>query len=91
MALQDLETCKRNMLTDADLRSIQAEALVVWTTKGPSGPLDEGRRIASLIPNARLAVIQNCGQWPQYEDTETFNRIHPDFLLGRGDEGGERA
>ncbi|KXF52148.1 2-hydroxy-6-ketonona-2,4-dienedioic acid hydrolase, partial [Rhodococcus sp. SC4] len=68
MALQDPETRKRNMITDDDLRSIQAEALVVWTTKDPSGPVDEGKRIASLIPNARLAVIENCGHWPQYED-----------------------
>ena len=83
MALQDLETRKRNMLSDDDLRAIQAPALVVWTTKDPSGPVDEGRRIAGLIPNGRLAVMDNCGHWPQYEDTETFNKIHLDFLLNR--------
>ncbi len=83
MALQDLETRKRNMLTDDDLRSIAAEALVVWTTKDPSGPVDEGERIASLIPHGRLAVMENCGHWPQYEDTETFNRLQLDFLLSR--------
>ena len=82
MALQDLETRKRNMLSDEDLRAIQAPALVVWTTKDPSGPVDEGRRIAGLIPAGRLAVMDNCGHWPQYEDTDTFNRIHLDFLLG---------
>ena len=42
----------------------------------------EAERITSLIPDARLAVMENCGHWPQYEDTETFNRIHLDFLLG---------
>lgn len=83
MALQDLETRRRNMLTDDDLRAIEAEALVVWTTKDPSGPVDEGRRIADLIPRGRLAVIENAGHWPQYEQTETFNRIQLDFLLGR--------
>lgn len=55
--------------------------------KDPSGPVDEGRRIAGLIPNGRLAVMDNCGHWPQYEDAETFNRIHLDFLL----EGADRA
>ncbi len=85
MALQNLEIRKRNMLSDDDLRAITAEALVIWTTKDPSGPVDEGRRIASLIPNAQLAVIENCGHWPQYEDTETFNRIHLGFLLGERD------
>ena len=56
---------------------------MLWTTKDPSGPVDEAKRIASLIPNAQLAVMDNCGHWPQYEDTETFNKIHLDFLLGR--------
>jgi 2-hydroxy-6-oxonona-2,4-dienedioate hydrolase len=83
MALQDPEIRRRNMLTDADLASIQAPALVLWTTKDPSGPVAEAERIASLIPNAELAVMDNCGHWPQYEDTETFNKIHLDFLLAR--------
>lgn len=83
MALQDLETRQRNMLTDDDLGQIQAEALVIWTTKDPSGPVDEGRRISELLPNGSLAVIENAGHWPQYEQTEEFNRIHLDFLLGR--------
>ena len=82
MALQDLEIRRRNMLTDDDLRAVRAEALVVWTTKDPSGPVDERERIAALIPRGRLAVIENCGRWPQYEDAATFNRIHLDFLLG---------
>lgn len=83
MALQDPEIRKRNMLSDEDLGRIQAPAMVLWTTKDPSGPVDEGRRIASLIPGGRLAVMENCGHWPQYEDTETFNKIHLDFLLQR--------
>jgi 2-hydroxy-6-oxonona-2,4-dienedioate hydrolase len=81
MALQNPETRARNMITDDDLRAIEAPALVLWTTKDPSGPVDEGRRIASLIPNGRLAIMENCGHWPQYEDTATFNRLHLDFLL----------
>jgi len=83
MALQDLETRKRNMLTDAALGQIKAPALVLWTTKDPSGPVDEGRRIARLLPNGELAVMENCGHWPQYEDPDTFNRIFLDFMLAR--------
>jgi 2-hydroxy-6-oxonona-2,4-dienedioate hydrolase len=83
MALQDPEIRKRNMLGDETLGRIQAPALVLWTTKDPSGPVAEAERIASVIPGARLAVMDNCGHWPQYEDTETFNKIHLDFLLGR--------
>lgn len=83
MALQHMEIRRRNMISDDDLRSMTVPALVLWTTKDPSGPVDEGRRIASLIPNAQLAIMNECGHWPQYEDPATFNRIHLDFLLNR--------
>ena len=83
MALQNPEIRRRNMLTDDALGRIQAPALVLWTTKDPSGPVTEAQRITSLIPGAKLAVMDNCGHWPQYEDTETFDKIHLDFLLDR--------
>ncbi|MFC9841637.1 alpha/beta fold hydrolase, partial [Rhodococcus sp. NPDC127530] len=83
MALQDPETRKRNMITDQTLEGISAPAMVLWTTKDPSGPVDEAKRIASHIPGATLAIMENCGHWPQYEDTTTFNKLHLDFLLGR--------
>jgi 2-hydroxy-6-oxonona-2,4-dienedioate hydrolase len=83
MALQNMEIRRRNMLSDEDLGTIQAPALVVWTMKDPSGPVDEGRRVAGLIPNGSLAVIENAGHWPQYEQADIFNRIHLDFLLDR--------
>lgn len=83
MALQDPETRRRNMLSDDDLRAISVPALIIWTSKDPSGPVDEGRRIASLIPGARFEVIDGAGHWPQYEKTEEFNRIQLDFFLGR--------
>jgi 2-hydroxy-6-oxonona-2,4-dienedioate hydrolase len=83
MALQNPEIRRRNMLTDEALGRIQAPALVLWTTKDPSGPVAEAQRITSKIPGARLAVMENCGHWPQYEDTETFDKIHLDFLRGR--------
>ncbi|MEV4644960.1 alpha/beta hydrolase [Saccharopolyspora sp. NPDC049357] len=83
MALQNMEIRKRNLISDGELRSMSVPALVLWTTKDPSGPVDEGRRIASLIPNGRFAVMDECGHWPQYEDSETFDRIQLDFLLDR--------
>lgn len=83
MALQNMEIRKRNMLTDDDLRAITVPALVLWTSKDPSGPVDEGERIASLIPNAQFAVMDNCGHWPQYEDPATFNQLQLDFFLDR--------
>jgi 2-hydroxy-6-oxonona-2,4-dienedioate hydrolase len=33
-----------------------------------------------MIPGAQFVVMHGCGHWPQYEDPESFNRIHIDFL-----------
>jgi 2-hydroxy-6-oxonona-2,4-dienedioate hydrolase len=80
MCLQDLDTRKRNMLTPEELAKIQAETLVLWTTHDPTASVEVGQRLAELIPHARFVVMENCGHWPQYEDPETFNRTHIEFL-----------
>ena len=83
MALQDPETRARNILGPSDYGSITAPTLVLWTSDDPTADVTEGRRIASMIPDARFEVMSGCGHWPQYEDAKTFDRLHIDFLLGR--------
>ncbi|WKG01839.1 alpha/beta fold hydrolase [Mycolicibacterium sp. HK-90] len=83
MALQDPAIRARNLLGEKEYGSITAPTLVLWTSDDPTADVSEGRRIASMIPGARFEVMPDCGHWPQYEDPETFNRLHIDFLLGR--------
>ncbi|MDG5772864.1 alpha/beta fold hydrolase [Mycolicibacterium fortuitum] len=83
MALQDPEIRARNLLGEKEYGSITAPTLVLWTSDDPTADVSEGRRIASMIPGARFEVMPDCGHWPQYEDPETFNKLHLDFLLGR--------
>ena len=83
MALQDPEIRARNLLGPGEYGAITAPTLVLWTSDDPTADVTEGRRIASMIPGARLEVMAGCGHWPQYEDAKTFNRLHIDFLLGR--------
>ena len=83
LILQEMEPRRRNLLQDQDWAAIQAETLVLWTTHDPTNPPEEGRRIASFIPAAQFEVMDGCGHWPQFEDAQTFNRLHLDFLLGR--------
>ena len=83
MALQDPEIRARNLLDANDYGSITAPTLVLWTSDDPTADVTEGRRIASMIPDARFEVMSGCGHWPQYEDAKTFDRLHIDFLLGR--------
>jgi 2-hydroxy-6-oxonona-2,4-dienedioate hydrolase len=83
MCLQDMEIRRPNMITELQYRSITAPTLVVWTSHDPTATPAEGKEIADMIPNARYVVMNECGHWPQFEDAETFNRLHIDFLLGR--------
>ena len=83
LCLQEMETRRRNMFSAEDSASIKAPTLVLWTSHDPTATPEEGRKIAEAIPRARFEVMNECGHWPQFEDPQTFNRIHLDFLLGR--------
>ena len=79
--LQDMDVRLKNLLTDDELGRIEAETLVLWTTHDPTAPVSVGERLASLVKHSRMVVMENCGHWPQYEDPDTFNALHIDFLL----------
>lgn len=80
MCLQEMETRRKNMISDEMLRRIRAKTFVVWTDHDPTGAIEVGERFAREIPNARLVVMKGCGHWPQFEDASTFNRLHLEFL-----------
>lgn len=73
----------RNCLTEEHWRTFKPPTLVLWTSDDPTAPAAAGRQVADWIPDSRFVLMDNCGHWPQYEDADTFNRIHLDFLLGR--------
>lgn len=83
MILQDMEVRTRNLILPEDYGRITAPALVLWTSHDPTADVSEGRRIADMIPGAQFVVMENCGHWPQWEDTATFDRIHINFLSGQ--------
>jgi 2-hydroxy-6-oxonona-2,4-dienedioate hydrolase len=82
MALQDPDIRARNLLGPSEYGRIEAPTMVLWTSDDPTADVDEGRRIASMIPGSRFEVMTGCGHWPQYEDAKTFNALHLEFLLG---------
>lgn len=83
MVLQDMQVRQRNILRAEDYGRIEAPTLVLWTSDDPTADVSEGRRIATMIPGALFTVMDGCGHWPQFEDPETFNRIHLNFLQGK--------
>jgi 2-hydroxy-6-oxonona-2,4-dienedioate hydrolase len=72
----------RNCLTEEHWRQFKPPTLVLWTSDDPTAPVEAGKQVADWIPDSRFVVMEDCGHWPQYEDADTFNRIHLDFLLG---------
>lgn len=80
LVLQDMDTRRTYMLTAEHLARIAAPTCVIWTTHDPTAPVSVGERYAALIAGARLHVMENCGHWPQFEDTPTFDAIHIGFL-----------
>ena len=84
LSLHTPEVRQRFALSKDQWAAIKAPTLVLWTSHDPTAKVEVGRALADLIPGARFVVMQDCGHWPQFEDAETFNRIHIDFLLGRG-------
>lgn len=82
LSMHTPEARRRFALTPAEWASIAAPTLVLWTSHDPTASVEVGRLLASFIAGARFVVMQDCGHWPQFEDPDTFNRIHLEFLRG---------
>ena len=83
LCLHTIEARKAFALTPEQWGAIAAPTLVLWTSHDPTAEVPVGEELARMIPGARFAVMQDCGHWPQFEDSETFNRLSIDFLLGK--------
>jgi 2-hydroxy-6-oxonona-2,4-dienedioate hydrolase len=84
LCLQNEQVRRQNMVTDHELAAITAPTLVIWTSDDPSGPARAGLDMAERIPGGEFQLIEGAGHWPQWEQSETFNRVVLDFL-GRGE------
>lgn len=82
LILQDWDARQRNLILAEDWGRITAPTLVLWTSDDPTASVDDGRRVAEMIPGAKFTVMEGCGHWPQWEDAATFNAIHIGFLTG---------
>jgi 2-hydroxy-6-oxonona-2,4-dienedioate hydrolase len=81
LVLQDADTRARNLLGEAQWRSIATPALVIASGMDVSEYESTSRRVAALMPNAELADMPGVKHWPHFEDAERFNAISIRFLL----------
>lgn len=62
------------------LGGIRRPALVIGTRSDDSAPPAQSRHLAELIPDARLALIEDCGHFPMLEKPESLSRALLPFL-----------
>lgn len=56
----------------ANYARIRAPARIIWGDADTLTPLPQGKRLATLVPGARLQVLADVGHIPQIEDPEAF-------------------
>ncbi|WP_445747507.1 alpha/beta fold hydrolase [Polaribacter sp.] len=62
------------------LRSIQTPTILIWGAKDQWIPLDNGKRMNNLLPNATLYVLENSGHVPMEESPKESLMILKEFL-----------
>jgi pimeloyl-ACP methyl ester carboxylesterase len=61
------------------LPQIRQPALIIWGEQDSWSPVQFGHRFAADIPNAKLAMLPNCGHAPQEEKPEEVARLVREF------------
>jgi 2-hydroxy-6-oxonona-2,4-dienedioate hydrolase len=80
LALHTPEARRKYAIKPEQWKALKAPTLVLWTDNDPTATVQVGQELADAIPGSKFVVMEGCGHWPQFEDADTFNRIHIDFL-----------
>jgi 2-hydroxy-6-oxonona-2,4-dienedioate hydrolase len=67
-------------LTPEVLRRITVPVLFLWTDHNPSQQIAAAKSAMAYVNDAEWALIEDAGHWPQWEQTEKFNRIVIEYL-----------
>ena len=73
---------QRNLLSDAELSSIQAKTLVIWGENDRFFPVSHGERAASLIPQSELVTLPGCGHVAMLDQPDRVNDLLLEHLGG---------
>jgi pimeloyl-ACP methyl ester carboxylesterase len=70
---------QRANLTPA-LKVLDMPILIVWGENDRLLPVESGRKLAELLPQARFQVVAGAGHNPMWDRPAVFNRLVLDFL-----------
>lgn len=68
------------VVPEADLMALRRPVLLVHGRDDQVIPLETSRRLAELLPDARLAIFPRCGHWVQIERRVEFPELVAAFL-----------
>jgi 2-hydroxy-6-oxonona-2,4-dienedioate hydrolase len=80
LVLQDPEIRDRNLIREDQWRTITAPTLTIASGEDFSEYANTSRRVAELMPNARVEEMPGVKHWPHFEDAATFNNLAVAFL-----------
>jgi pimeloyl-ACP methyl ester carboxylesterase len=63
-----------------ELDRLRSPVLIVWGEYDKLMPIEHGRRLAQLLPDARCEVIKGAGHNPMWDRPAAFNQVVLDFL-----------
>ncbi|WP_040787147.1 alpha/beta fold hydrolase [Nocardia pneumoniae] len=74
---------KRELIANTEaLRNFSGEALILWSSAGKVMPREHGRRLAELIPRARLVEIDNAYVLSMLDQPAAVAEAMSAFLVG---------
>ena len=70
----------RDFPPEEQVAQIPVPALLIHGRDDRVVHYENGLKLAALIPNSRLYLINRCGHWAQVEHAQEFNRVVADFI-----------
>jgi 2-hydroxy-6-oxonona-2,4-dienedioate hydrolase len=67
-----------------DLRKIECPALILWSRYNPGLQVENAAQALPYLKHGSMVVMEHSSHWPQWEEAELFDKVHIDFLEGRG-------
>jgi pimeloyl-ACP methyl ester carboxylesterase len=70
---------------EVTVETVPCSTLVIWGARDRILPVDDGRKLASRIPDARFLTLPDVGHCPMLEVPSTFSRLVVDFASDPAD------
>jgi 2-hydroxy-6-oxonona-2,4-dienedioate hydrolase len=80
LSLQEMERRQRNLLQPEQLQQIATPTLIVWGRNNPFGEVPEAQMMHENVKGSELVLFDDCGHWPQHEQSEQYHEVAFDFL-----------